>query len=226
MALAVPLKQNQLEAANRLHRRLEQWRLSENALLKLGTALPDWSLDSSLLKCVAVNSIYGTQVLAIIRMAQHVREVLKGGEGKTTTDLVERIAALPKLKNERGRHFISFASKLCHFFIDSERYQIYDEAARNALKLHLGKSNYIEDKEKPFAAFRRNVEQLRQEAGIKGNNRELDHYLWLTGMYIKWRNKPKLVNAELKQLFSSREAQDVSDISEMLPTSLLLKRRV
>jgi hypothetical protein len=220
MALAVPLTQNQIEAANRLHRRFEQWRLSDDALLKLRALLPDWDLESCLLKCIAVNSLYGTQVYAVIRMAHHVQNVLSRVEDMKQTDLVERIAALPKFDDERkSRHFVSFAAKLCHFFIDSELYPIYDEAARNVLKLHLGKDKYLDDVKGLFFAFCKNIERLRQEAGISGKGRELDRYLWLTGMYMKWV-KGRPVNAELKRMFMQRATDDVMDVSELLPLPL------
>lgn len=220
MALVVPLTQNQIEAANRLHRRFEQWRLSDDALLKLRTLLPDWNLELCLLKCIAVNSLYGTQVYAIIRMAHHVTNVLSRMGDMNPTDLVERIAALPKLEDEKkGRQFISFAAKLCHFFIDLELYPIYDETARNVLKLHLSKDKYVDDVKRPFAAFCKNIEQLRREAGITGKSRELDRYLWLTGMYMKWA-KGRPVNAELKSMFMRRTTEDVFDVSELLPAPL------
>jgi hypothetical protein len=220
MALAVLLTLNQLEAADRLHRRFKQWQLSDDALHKLRAVLPDWGLESCLLKCIAVNALYGTQVYAVIRMAHHVTSVLSRIENMKPTDLVERIAALPKLDDEKkSRQFISFAAKLCHFFIDSELYPIYDEAARNVLKLHLGKDKYVDDVKKPFAAFCKNIEQVRREAGIRGKSRELDRYLWLTGMYMKWV-KGQPVNTELKSMFMLRATDDAIDVSELLPAPL------
>jgi hypothetical protein len=35
-----------------------------------------------------------------------------------------------------------------------------------------------------------NFHQLKQAAGLQCTTRELDHYLWLAGMYRKWKAKP------------------------------------
>jgi hypothetical protein len=129
--LAVPLTPKQIQIAGELHDTLEQWRLSDNALRRLHRALPEFDEEACLLKSVAVNQLYGTQVLAIIPMARNVQRVLsEPGATEKGTDLVDQIATL-KL-NDKTRHCTSFAAKFCHFFVDENGFPIYDDAAKQA----------------------------------------------------------------------------------------------
>lgn len=212
-----PLSPSQVEAACRIHNRLKQWQLSEQALQQLWECMPGFDAKASLLKTVSVNAIYGTQVFATVRMAQWVEQIMAKPEG-AVPNLVEAMAKLPEIE----RRFTSFAAKFCHFFVDEERFPIYDEAARNTLKWHLGTA-YVEDKEKPYVGFCANFSELYNRSGLTCRSRELDHYLWLTGMYLRWLkncDKPSpLVNEELLKLF---EAPGVSaaDLDAMLPTGV------
>ena len=205
--LAVPLAQDQVDAACRFHEQLDQWRLSDAALLRLQDSGPGFDAEACLLKCVTINTLYGTQVFAIVRMADHVRSVLARTDMNAAgQDLVEHLGALPAGEGETKRRFISFASKFCHFFIDEERFPIYDDAAKTVLKLHLGREVQPYGA-KPYEAFCRNLERLRNHAGITGPGRHMDRYLWITGMYMKWlkeRHKPKnkqQTNVELRRHF-------------------------
>jgi hypothetical protein len=114
--------------------------------------------------------------------------------------LVARIALLD-LKDGKPRNRVSFASKLCHFFVDEERFPIYDKAACETLKCHLGDDYRLEGM--PYVAFQENLGRLKEASGINTNGRELDRYLWIVGMYMRWkRSKSKpLVNAELLRTF-------------------------
>ncbi len=219
----VPLQPGQVEAACRLHSRLKQWQLSESALLQLHERVPGFDAEASLLKTVAVNAIYGTQVYATVRMAGWVEEVMKESPRLTGPELVEKIAALPKRDDEeKSRTFISFTAKFCHFFVDPERYPIYDEAARSALKLHLG-SAYDSNTKHPYIAFCDNLFKLRELSRLNLSMRELDHYLWLTGMYMRWLKQrdhsSPLVNDELLRLFI-KPGQDGGDLEALLPPVL------
>jgi hypothetical protein len=72
MWFVVPLTQMQIDAACRLHQRLDQWWLSDAALKRLRETLPGFDRESCLIKSVAIKALYGTQVLAIVRMAEYV----------------------------------------------------------------------------------------------------------------------------------------------------------
>ena len=117
IGLATPLTQKQIELATELHQTLDQWRLSDNALRRLRRALPELDEEACILKSIAVNSLYGTQVLAIIPMAKSVLSVLSRTSATDKgADLVDQIAALSH--GGKMRCCTSFAAKFCHFFID------------------------------------------------------------------------------------------------------------
>jgi hypothetical protein len=110
---------------------------------------------------------------------------------------------LPHLDG-KTRQCTSFAAKFCHFFVDENNFQIYDDAAKKAIKLHLG-NQYSDDDSKPYATFCDNFGRLRAAIGFRDSPRAMDRYLWLVGMYMKW-NKERLrpnpqINVELRGLF-------------------------
>src|SRR6266849_11219323 len=114
LSLAVPLSTAQIEAANRLHGKLLQWQVTDRALHTLQENLPGFDIEATLLKVVAVNQLYGTNVYAVVRMAQHVVDVMLDLKNIEDVELVEVLATLT------GRKHLSFASKFAHFFIDME----------------------------------------------------------------------------------------------------------
>jgi hypothetical protein len=175
------------------------------------------------MKTITVNTIYGTQVLAVMRMARHVEgEMAKCVPASVGIELVDRLAALPKTEEAKSsRQFTSFAAKFCHFFVDEERFPIYDEAARTMLKYHLG-NNYVHDAKRPYSRFFESMNRLRDLGGLHGPGRDLDRYLWIAGMYKRWlaqrhRKKP-LVNRELLSVFRQPAADVAAELDALLPT--------
>jgi hypothetical protein len=221
MKLVVPLCQKQIGAAGRLRQQLRQWQLSDAALVALHEKLPGFEPEACLLKSVAVNAIYGTNVLAIVRVAKHVKDVLSRHDlSQAGAELVIELANAPEGKGQRSRKRTSFASKFCHFFIDAKRFPIYDDAACQALKLHLGKRIKAHD----YEAFCSCITQLKNLVGNGCDTRMLDHYLWLTGMYMRWlkgrkKENPK-VNAELLELFNKPTKAQAAELDALLPAIL------
>ena len=174
---------------------------------------------------MAVNEIYGTQLFATVRMARHI-EGLFASTSAGTADLgiVEQIAALPSREGEKRRMSISFGSKFCHFLVNPIRFPIYDDAAREAIRLHLGAKAYVAKKTNRYLDFCEKFETLRKLAKLKCETKELDRYLWLTGMYMRWlkekSKKNPRVNAELKELFQRASPAIAADMKAMLPPPL------
>jgi hypothetical protein len=205
--LAVPLTHKQIDLAAELHGTLDQWRLSDNALRRLHQALPGFDEDACLLKSIAVNQLYGTQILAIFLMAKHVRQVLsRVGATEQGAVLVDQIAALTL--NGKTRRCTSFAAKFCHFFVNENGFPIYDDMAKQAIRLHLG-DQYSSDNSKPYATFCDNFGRLRAAIGFRGQPRAMDRYLWIVGMYMKWKKdrlrRTPQINVELRDLFESHQ---------------------
>lgn len=211
--LAVPLTMAQIEAAKRLHGKLLQWQVTDRALHTLQENLPRFDIEATLLKIVAVNQLYGTNVYAVVRMAQHVTEVMQDGGGMEDADLVERLASL----NERKHR--SFASKFAHFFIDMERFPIFDSYALKIVTYHLGPEGQIIDSAHPYRAFVENIHRLKSYAGLSCTTKELDRYLWLAGLYQAWRrNTTSQINAEVVETFKSPSPEATTDLAILLPS--------
>jgi hypothetical protein len=211
----VPLKKQQIIAANRLNRaNLHQWQVTDRALDLLSNSVPGFSWEACLLKATAVNTLYSARVLPIKRMAKHIHQLLGRSDTKRLDrSIVEVIAALPDASGVVKRSYTSFASKFCHFFIDSDRFPIYDDAARRMVERHLGR-NRIKNREKahPYAAFCSRLDTLRASCGIVCSTRELDRYLWVVGMWIRFRQDRKDVNSDLKILFVDHDRKPNQDL--------------
>jgi len=60
IGLAVPVLMSQIETANRLHSKLLQWQVTDQALHALHVNLPGFDIEATLLKVAAVNQLYRT----------------------------------------------------------------------------------------------------------------------------------------------------------------------
>jgi hypothetical protein len=224
--LAVPLKQKQIDLAVELHQTLDQWRLSDKSLARLRKALPGFDEEACLLKSIAINQLYGTQVLAIIPMAKHVQFALsQPGATEKGTELVDQIAALTLYG--KMHQCTSFAAKFCHFFVDENGFPIYDEAAKQAIRLHLG-GQYSRDSSKRYATFCENFGRLRAAIGFRGPPRAMDRYLWIVGMYMKWK-KERLrptpqIGVEIRGLFENPSNKQKVLLRKLLPNCIRTER--
>ena len=189
-ALAVPLLPSRITAAIWLHKRLEWWKLSEGVLDQLRDDFPGFEPEAVLVKATVINSLYSTNVMAIVPMAEHIVAVM-ASRPEDPVGLVEEIAKIPSV----NRNFYSFASKFAHFFIDEARCPIYDRYARAMVAYHLGKR--LANSYRPFAE---DIRELQKLAALSCSFRELDYYLWLTGQYREWRAKGA-ISAEVRALF-------------------------
>jgi len=219
MDLKVALSEEQINCARRIYDGIPQMKQADAALKKLREKMPGFSIEECLLKAGAINSLYGTQILAIVQMGRHIADIFTNPHKPVGVGLVESIAKLPGKPN-----FISFASKFCHFFIDEEKYPLYDEATREAMKLHLGNKKYLANEQHPYKAFYENFIRLRNLAGLQCGTRDLDYYLWITGMYMRWRkernNKRPRISRDLLQLFQKPTKTQIKELDALLPSIL------
>jgi len=65
--IAVPLLASQIDVANKLHRQHLQWQITDQALQSLQARFPDFGIEAMLLKVVAINQLYGTNVYAVMK---------------------------------------------------------------------------------------------------------------------------------------------------------------
>lgn len=97
----------------------------ENAIRLLCEKFPDnKSLESILLKSIVINTLYATQIHAIVSVAEHIftldvdNDLLRG-----VPDVVDKIAKVTIKGKQRNNY--SFATKYCSFH-NPNAYPIYD----------------------------------------------------------------------------------------------------
>jgi hypothetical protein len=157
-----------------------------------------------------------------IPMAKNVLSVLSRTSATDKgADLVDQIAALSH--GGKMRRCTSLAAKFRHFVIDENLFPIYDEAARQTIRLHLGKQ-YVNDNTTPYATFCKNFGQLRTAVGFEGLPRVMDRYLWIVGMYMKWKKerlrRAPQIGVELRDLFERPSGKQKAVLRELLPGCL------
>jgi len=215
---AIPITQEQIDAANRLHARMPQWASTDRAFERLARAFPDWEREACILKASAINDLYSTRVYAIWRMADHLGHVMVDPPSDAG-DLVAAIGALPEADGSVPRRHWSFASKIGHFFVDGDRFPIYDSFCREMLAFHLGRGGCVADAANPFRAFVTNLERLRELSGLSASLRDLDRYMWLAGQYRAWLRDgdDAQTNAELRATFEHPTPEDRTDLDILVP---------
>ncbi len=213
-AAARPITQAQIDAANRLRGLLVGWAATEEAFDRLREQHPGFDLPSCLLKAAAINDLYSTRVYAVWRMAKHITEVA----GELPDDPVEAVQVIGRLPDGGGGTRRSFASKFGHFFIDPNRFPIFDSYCERMVALHLGTEELVRDGTNPYRAFKANIDRLRELSGIDATYRELDRYLWLTGQYREWLDKgdEAQINSELRQLFEGPSPEAARALKALL----------
>ncbi len=219
--MAIPLLQSQDEAAVQLRGRLVRWAATDRALERLARQIPDFGFEASLIKVAAINQLYGTNIYAVARMAEHVSRIMTTTPDTTQeVELVERLAALPPAcSDQKERKHLSFASKFAHFFIDDKRFPIYDSYAVEMLSYHLGAAGQVKDSDHPYRAYLINLVTLRNSLGFACSYRELDHYLWLAGLYRAWTRNPNAqINTEVATMLLSGGTELTKTLHELWPS--------
>lgn len=210
------LNDSQIAAAARLYVKLPSWKLYDETLKSLNEKYPAFDLPATLLKVTTINQFYSTSLYAVMRMAEHITEVMPDSASYDDPDLVKKLGDLPvATDSETKRNFRSFASKFAHFFISQERFPILDKYSEKMVAYHLGRIP-SKDPAHPYRAFFQNVEALKDQNQLKCTLAELDRYLWLAGIHLAWKENPAaLINREAKKLFENETSQ--ADLATLLP---------
>lgn len=196
------------------------WQATDRGLQALHQRLPGFELDTVLVKVAAVNQLYSANVYAVARMAQHIVSVMANWATRSAVaDLVEQIADLPPNPEDgKTRYHLSFASKFAHFFIDDVHCPVYDGYVIDMVGHLLGHSDMCRDGTHPYFAFVTNLDRLRTNAELECSYSELDHYLWIAGLYRAWCTNPKTkINSEARQLFSNPPSDLIEPLAALLP---------
>lgn len=190
----VHVLRKQVDAANQLQKQLPGWFESESALRNLSKVFSsNTELVAVLPKAVTLNGLYNTNVLAIMKMAKHIVEVFRSQPDCANPELVNQLARLPDI----DKYFISFASKYCHFFVDSEHFAIYDSWACKALAFHHGCSRNwnLSDRNSNYPNYLAAINHLCESSSLQCSYSELDRYLWLKGQQL-WFEKNRDVDPQ------------------------------
>lgn len=211
MEIIKPLSDEHIQAADKIYAQCPKWKMADAALKLISEQLPGFTQESCLLKSVAINTLYGTQVWAIAEMASHICETMSKNESnKDKPELLVDAIATVGTNGGKIKHFISFASKFCHFFVNDKIFPIYDQAARETLALHLGKQAMIAGFAEPYTAFCGNVACLRASPNLTCSLSALDRYLWIRGLYVEFEKHgvEAKINGEIKQYFRRAKAEN------------------
>jgi len=196
--LEKPLSMNQIEAAAEFWRD-GGWETKEFEQLRKCFPKPQ---DGVTLKAIVLNTLYGTNVIAISRAAECLETMLNASYS-TGPDLVEQLVAEIKKKVTNKENY-SFAAKFAHFFINRDL-PILDTYAEYMVGVHLGKANRSTE-QKRYLKFAKDIENLKALAGLTCNCAQLDAYLWVAGEYWCWKKKPTLdISGNLRDHFERLE---------------------
>lgn len=189
----------QIAAANAIHDgHMPGWASTDRALTLVAQAVPGHDLDAVTVKAAVVDRLYYTRHYRLGDAIDRIVEVMATPMAEAVGS-VERIA---KTKvGDRFHWYWSFASKYSHWFIDDEL-PIYDSWAIRAVSHHFGRMTW---KTTAYRDFAEHVYALREASGLDCTIREMDRYLWMSGMYRAWagaEEKDKLgLSGEVGGLF-------------------------
>jgi hypothetical protein len=208
---ARPIERTRVAAAVQLFSRMPAVTRSEEALVRLAKAMPDFDIPSTLVKVASVNQIYATNLYAVYRMAARVAEVHANTPGWTFAT-VDEVAALPPGENQkRPRRYLSFASKFAHFFVDRSRFPLLDQHALRAVGFHLGRQLFPGEAIVSYEAYAREVVRMREEAELDCSLSDFDKYLWLLGQWLLMQSQSKQtaqLGSEVRSIFRKASGAD------------------
>jgi len=161
----------------------------ENALIELLAKFPENAkLSHILLKVVAINSLYHTNILAVELVANHLHELggksgeldllLKSGD----LEIVEKISHM-EIKGKRY-NFFSFASKYCSWH-NPTAYPVYDSRVEKYLRtLHnQGDLQFWSTPEKwTYLDFQQVILRLRKQYSLESFSfKDIDKFSYIEG---------------------------------------------
>lgn len=206
-----PIERQCVEAALRLRgAHLLGWNSSVEALVRMRGELSELTRSNVLAKSATVNDLYNAQVgSAVLAMAnfifEHSSQDTLVNPDDSPADVVERIGFLGDGSADRSGYQV-FASKYAHFFIDPERYPVYDKYAARTLLYHWGSyESTVMDGRHRYRDFCHVLGRVVATSDVAVFSlSDLDAYLWLAGVYREWlrRGAAAEINREVKDFFA------------------------
>jgi hypothetical protein len=208
-----PVTVEQVAAATRIHDRyMPAWAAADRALDRLREALPGFDESAVLVKAAAVDRLYYSRHQRLPAAVKRIVAVM-ANPPEDPTSIVEQIAPLNRSRGTT--RYWSFASKFVHFFVDPVGTPIYDDWAVRTIRHHFGRLSW--QASTPYGAFARYVQVLRTQCGLTCSARELDRYLWLSGMLRAWQARPEEeISREVRALFASDDREAQAELEALL----------
>jgi len=141
------------------------------------------AVENVLLKVVVLNSLYGTGILAVTRVAEHIRELeidplIQAGQPEAV-ELIGRVRIGDKM-----RYNYSFATKYCSWH-NRSAYSIYDRFVEQVLWDYRRQDRFSEFHRQDlldYERFRQVVIDFRQHYRLTAFDlKDIDKFLWLAG---------------------------------------------
>lgn len=165
--------------------KLENYRLQENALDKLFLELCTKNIEISdiLLKVVALNDFYSTNIFSVYPVAKHILSLdidsrLNSGDITLVSDL-QKVIIGGTVKN-----FYSFSTKYCshHKPLDFPIYDSYVEKVLCYFRDRDGFSNFKTLELKDYKKFKDTLVEFKYFYGLdKYDLKKIDRYMWQLG---------------------------------------------
>lgn len=165
---------------------LENYTIQEKILNRMffETYPSNQDMEGVLLKVVALNSFYSTNIFNTYVMAKHIVELniderLSNGDVTLVNDIATR-----KLADGKTKNFYSFASKYCSHHRPDD-YAIYDSYVDRILRYYRNADCFYEFEDsdlKDYEKFSEILYRFRDFYDLgKYNLKQLDRYLWQLG---------------------------------------------
>lgn len=189
---------------------------SEAALAGLCVDLPGSEFSVVLGKACALNVLYhaGVQPANMAALVNHMVGNVLSASPPATRETVVQIASAPLLPYHKV-----FASKFVYFFLDPQyNVPVIDRWAQRRLRWHKGLNP--ETPYDTYEEFFDDAEDLYDALPPEARSwQKLDHYLWLAGMYAKWKTTPSGtgIASELLSLFKDSDPSTQNLLADLCP---------
>ncbi len=156
----------------------------EDTLSELFRKYPrNQSLQEILIKSTVLNSLYNTNIYAIVKMADHILN--KNMDSRLQVGSLELVAEIAYIEIEgKIRNNYSFASKYCHWH-KPDIYPIYDSYIDQLLWQYQKQGDVMRFTRaalRDYPRYKEIVESFRKKYGlVQFSFKELDKFLWMRG---------------------------------------------
>jgi hypothetical protein len=200
---------DQIAAATAIHDSyMSSWAAADKALDLLRVSVRGFTREEVLLKAAAVDRFYYSRHFRLTESVERIVTILADPPSDPVS-VVEAIAPVA-----HGPCYWSFTSKFAHFFINPKQFPIYDDWAIRTVRHHFGGMRWTSGS--PYRVFAEYVLGLREQCGLSCSLRELDRYLWLSGMLRGWRSNASVpISVEVRSVFESPDP-DVQRLADQL----------